>query len=84
MTPHIITPAVGVVCSCKAKAFTTGPPYPNTLVITAHIESNSSKFVAEDDLVPFCCSLIPSCVAGLQTEASVEGSIGRTFKRALR
>ncbi|GFV31588.1 hypothetical protein TNCV_713561 [Trichonephila clavipes] len=42
----------------------------NTLVITADIESG---FVAKDDLVPFRCSPVSSCVALLQTEASMSG-----------
>ncbi|GFV12991.1 hypothetical protein TNCV_3175261 [Trichonephila clavipes] len=73
MTPNTITPAVGAVCRCKAvriEAFTTGPPHTNTIVITAEIESG---LVAKDDLIPFCCSLVSSCVAPLQTEASMSG-----------
>ncbi|GFY09533.1 hypothetical protein TNCV_4322121 [Trichonephila clavipes] len=36
----------------------------------------SSRFVAEDDLVPFHCSPIPSCVTPLQMEASLVDVIG--------
>ncbi|GFU90885.1 uncharacterized protein TNCV_4922181 [Trichonephila clavipes] len=42
-----------------------GSPLMNTIVITAEIESG---FVAKDDLVPFRCSPLSSCVAPLQTE----------------
>ncbi|GFY01226.1 uncharacterized protein TNCV_5076931 [Trichonephila clavipes] len=40
----------------------------NTIVITAKIDS---EFVAKDDLVPFRCSPVSSCVAPLQTGASM-------------
>ncbi|GFW81611.1 hypothetical protein TNCV_2882881 [Trichonephila clavipes] len=43
-----------------------GSPHTNTIVITAEIESG---FVAKDDLVPFHCSPVSSCVAPLQAEA---------------
>ncbi|GFT97613.1 e3 ubiquitin-protein ligase RNF13 [Trichonephila clavipes] len=42
MTFHTITPAVGTVCRCKAKAGLSRspqPPYTNTIVITAEVES---------------------------------------------
>ncbi|GFW61460.1 uncharacterized protein TNCV_347081 [Trichonephila clavipes] len=74
---HIITPAVGAVCCCKANAglrrSLTGSPHKNMIVITAEIDSG---FVAKDDLVPFRCSPVSSCVAPLQTEASMSGRQG--------
>ncbi|GFU58493.1 hypothetical protein TNCV_697541 [Trichonephila clavipes] len=45
-------------------------PHTNTIVIAAQIKS---RFIAEDDLVPFHCHAIPSCVTLLQTEATVGG-----------
>ncbi|GFX00169.1 hypothetical protein TNCV_296581 [Trichonephila clavipes] len=45
-----------------------GTPLTNTIVITAQIESG---FVAKDDLAPFHFSPVSSCVAPLQTEASM-------------
>ncbi|GFU88679.1 hypothetical protein TNCV_4443561 [Trichonephila clavipes] len=77
MAPHIITPALGAVCRCKAdriEAFTTGSPHTNTIVITAEIESG---FVAKDDLLRFCCSPVSSCAAPLQTKASMAGRQGQ-------
>ncbi|GFV26759.1 uncharacterized protein TNCV_2098941 [Trichonephila clavipes] len=66
MSPHTITPAVGAMYCCKANAglrrFTTGSPHTNTIVITAEIEYG---FVGKDDLVPFRCSPVFSCVAPL-------------------
>ncbi|GFV41204.1 hypothetical protein TNCV_2979581 [Trichonephila clavipes] len=47
-----------------------GPPHTNTIVLTAQIES---KFITEDDLVPFRCSPIPLCATPLQTEAPGSG-----------
>ncbi|GFU87664.1 uncharacterized protein TNCV_2935861 [Trichonephila clavipes] len=73
MAPHTITPAVGVVCDCKAKAFTTRSLYTNTIVIPAEIESG---FVAKDDLISFRCSPVSSCSAQLQTEVSMGGRQG--------
>ncbi|GFV49231.1 hypothetical protein TNCV_237651 [Trichonephila clavipes] len=46
----------------------------NTIVITAEIESG---FVAKEDLVPFHCSPVSSCVAPLQTEARMGGCQGK-------
>ncbi|PRD25543.1 UNVERIFIED_CONTAM: hypothetical protein NCL1_40611 [Trichonephila clavipes] len=72
MAPHTITPAVGVVCHCKAKAglrhSPQGLPYTNTIVITAKIESG---FVTKDYLVPFRCSPVSLCTAPLQMEVSM-------------
>ncbi|GFV42905.1 uncharacterized protein TNCV_1587131 [Trichonephila clavipes] len=79
MAPHTITPAVGAACHCKAKAFTTGSLHTNTIAITTEIESG---FVAEDDLVPFCCSPVSSCVAPLQTDASMGGRQGQKTDEA--
>ncbi|GFX81241.1 hypothetical protein TNCV_1828781 [Trichonephila clavipes] len=80
MAPHTITQAVGAVCHCKAKnrieAFTMRFSHTNTIVITAEIESGFF-FDAKDDLVPFCCSPVSSCVALLQTEASMGGRQGQ-------
>ncbi|GFU36844.1 hypothetical protein TNCV_3727081 [Trichonephila clavipes] len=65
MTPHNITPNEG------GRIFTTGSPHTNnTIVITAEIVS---VFIAKDDLVPFRCSPVTSCVAPLQIEASMSG-----------
>ncbi|GFX78863.1 uncharacterized protein TNCV_4158331 [Trichonephila clavipes] len=58
----------------RIEAFTTGSPHTNTIVITSERESG---FVTKDDLVPFRCSLISSCVAPLQTEASMGGHQGQ-------
>ncbi|GFU45002.1 uncharacterized protein TNCV_4235111 [Trichonephila clavipes] len=60
MAPHIITPAVGVVCRCKNAGLRHSPRvlHANTIVITAEIESG---FVAIDDLVPLHCSPVSSC-----------------------
>ncbi|GFX45401.1 uncharacterized protein TNCV_1026611 [Trichonephila clavipes] len=57
------------------EAFTTGSPQTNTIVITAVIESG---FDAKDDVVPSRCSPISSCVAPLQTVASMGGCQGST------
>ncbi|GFU88549.1 uncharacterized protein TNCV_4442261 [Trichonephila clavipes] len=69
MAPHTVTPVVGAMCRCKSKGrietFTPGSPHTNTIVITTEIESG---FVAKDDLVPFRCCPVSSCVAPLQTE----------------
>ncbi|GFV12250.1 uncharacterized protein TNCV_1537461 [Trichonephila clavipes] len=51
------------------------------VVITAEIESG---FIAKDDLVPFRCSSISSCVAPLQTEASMGGRQGQHTQWASR
>ncbi|GFV40627.1 hypothetical protein TNCV_2117031 [Trichonephila clavipes] len=87
MTPHTITPAVGVEGRCKPKAavkwraaviieaFTTRPPQTNTIIIIAPTEST---FVALDDLVPFHCSSIPSCITPLQRRRQWIGVIGST------
>ncbi|GFX61527.1 hypothetical protein TNCV_2745021 [Trichonephila clavipes] len=50
--------------------FTSDSPHTNTIAITAEIESG---FVSKDELVPFRCSLVFSCTAPIQTEASVGG-----------
>ncbi|GFX76910.1 uncharacterized protein TNCV_3279451 [Trichonephila clavipes] len=42
-----------------------GAPHTNTIHITTQIES---RFIAEDNLVPFHCSLILSCETPLQTQ----------------
>ncbi|GFW75646.1 uncharacterized protein TNCV_4428291 [Trichonephila clavipes] len=70
MASHTITPAVGVMCRCKAKAVLRRSQHTNTIVITVGIESG---FVAKDDLVPFRCNPVSSCVAPLQMEASMGG-----------
>ncbi|GFY11114.1 hypothetical protein TNCV_4471001 [Trichonephila clavipes] len=44
----------------RNEAFTTGSPHTNMIVITAEIESG---FVTKDELVPFRCSPVSSCVA---------------------
>ncbi|GFW71108.1 uncharacterized protein TNCV_91511 [Trichonephila clavipes] len=72
MALYTITPAVGAMCRCKAKAGLrgcdrVGSPHTNTIVITVEIEFG---FVTKDNLVPFRCSSVSSCVAPLQTEAS--------------
>ncbi|GFX05722.1 hypothetical protein TNCV_3198391 [Trichonephila clavipes] len=79
MTPHTITPAVRAMCLGKQnkgriEVFTTGSPHTNTIVITAEIESG---FVVRDDMVPFCCSPVSSCVAPFQTETSMGGRQGQ-------
>ncbi|GFW21367.1 hypothetical protein TNCV_1531921 [Trichonephila clavipes] len=55
--------------------FITGPLHTNTIVTTAQIEF---RFVAEDDLVLFRCSPIPTSATPLVTEASFVGVIGST------
>ncbi|GFT86425.1 hypothetical protein TNCV_3259271 [Trichonephila clavipes] len=45
-----------------------GPPHTNTIAVTAQIES---RLVAEDHIVPFRCSPIPSCATPLQMKGSV-------------
>ncbi|GFW66469.1 uncharacterized protein TNCV_3309881 [Trichonephila clavipes] len=50
------------------EALTTGSPHTYTIVIATEIEY---LFVAKDGLVPFRCSSVFSCVAPLQTEASM-------------
>ncbi|GFX12007.1 uncharacterized protein TNCV_2997911 [Trichonephila clavipes] len=77
MAPHSITPPVGAACRCKAKAGLRRSPrglHTNTIVITAEIESG---FVVKDDMVPLRCSPVSSCVAPLQTEASMGGCQGQ-------
>ncbi|GFW63641.1 hypothetical protein TNCV_4329291 [Trichonephila clavipes] len=63
LAAHTIASAV-VVVAVKAKAGLRRSPHTNTIVITAEIESG---LVAKDDLVPFHCSAVSSCVAPLQT-----------------
>ncbi|GFY18774.1 uncharacterized protein TNCV_2399941 [Trichonephila clavipes] len=80
MGPHTITPALGAVCHCKAKAGlrrSSRGPYMTTIIITAEVES---VFIAEDDLVTFRRSLVSSCVAPLQTDASMDGCQGKHTK----
>ncbi|GFW91203.1 uncharacterized protein TNCV_3301791 [Trichonephila clavipes] len=64
MTSHTITPAVGAVCRCKAKAGLRCSPRRlltrTRIVITAEIKSG---FVAKDDLVSFLGNQVSSCVA---------------------
>ncbi|GFT68548.1 uncharacterized protein TNCV_248631 [Trichonephila clavipes] len=77
MAPHTITPAVGAVCRCKAKAGLRHSPqclHTRTIFITAEIEST---FVTKDDLVPFRCRPVSSCAAPLQTDASMGGRQGQ-------
>ncbi|GFU64099.1 uncharacterized protein TNCV_4392731 [Trichonephila clavipes] len=52
-----------------------GFPHTNTIFITAQIEYG---FIAKDNLVPFRCSPVSSCVAPLQTEKSIGGLKGNT------
>ncbi|GFU51139.1 HTH_Tnp_Tc3_2 domain-containing protein [Trichonephila clavipes] len=73
MASHTITPAA-CRCKCRIESFTTGSPRTNTSVTTAEIESG---FVAEDDVVPFRCSPVSSCVAPRQMEASMGGCQGQ-------
>ncbi|GFT58416.1 hypothetical protein TNCV_2119131 [Trichonephila clavipes] len=47
----------------------------NTIIITAQIE-----FVTEDDLYPFRCSLISSCVTPGQVETSVARRLAVAWK----
>ncbi|GFX41058.1 hypothetical protein TNCV_2217561 [Trichonephila clavipes] len=71
MAPHTIAANVGAMCHCKAKAgLRCSPAGPSHILITAQIES---RFITEDDLVPFHCRPIPLCAISLQTEASVGG-----------
>ncbi|GFY05398.1 uncharacterized protein TNCV_960941 [Trichonephila clavipes] len=56
------------------EALTTGSPHTNTIVTTADIESG---FVAKDDLVPFRCSPVSSCVAPLTPNGGVDGWASR-------
>ncbi|GFU86316.1 uncharacterized protein TNCV_369721 [Trichonephila clavipes] len=74
MAPHTITPAMGAVCRCKAKAGLRRSPRGlhtrEQTVITTEIESG---FVAKDDSVPFRCSPVSSYTAPLQTLASMGG-----------
>ncbi|GFX72918.1 uncharacterized protein TNCV_1698151 [Trichonephila clavipes] len=63
MAPHTITPAVGAVCHCKANAGLRCSPQ--------GLHTRTSGFVTKDDLVPFRCSPVFSCVAPLQTEALI-------------
>ncbi|GFV98405.1 hypothetical protein TNCV_623641 [Trichonephila clavipes] len=51
------------------------PPHMNTIVFTSQIES---RFVTEDNLVPFRCSPIPSCATPLQVETSLVDVVGNT------
>ncbi|GFV64573.1 hypothetical protein TNCV_4965541 [Trichonephila clavipes] len=78
MVLYTIPLAMGEVCLCKAKDglwWSPWSPHMNTIVITAHIES---RFVAEDDLVLYRSSLIPSCATQLQMKSSSVGVIGST------
>ena len=75
MALHTITPAVGVVCCCKAKVGlrrSTQGLHTYMIVITAQIES---RFVIEDGLVPLSCSPTPSIATPLQRRQWV-GVIG--------
>ncbi|GFW29595.1 hypothetical protein TNCV_3934631 [Trichonephila clavipes] len=58
----------------RIEAFTLAPPQMNTIAITAEIESG---FVAYNDLIPFRFSPVSSCVASLQTKASMSGRQGQ-------
>ncbi|GFU98654.1 transposon Ty3-G Gag-Pol polyprotein [Trichonephila clavipes] len=73
----------GVLLKSKGRivAFTTGSPHTNTIVIAAEIES---EFVAKNELVPFRSSPVSSCVALLQTVASMGGRQGQhTLEKAI-
>ncbi|GFT86541.1 hypothetical protein TNCV_1053931 [Trichonephila clavipes] len=58
----------------RNEVFTPESPHTNTIVITAEIES---EFVAKDDQAPFRCSPVSSCLAPIQTLASICGRHGR-------
>ncbi|GFW57771.1 putative DD41D transposase [Trichonephila clavipes] len=73
IAPHQLQ--VRSVAVKRKQVFTMGLPHTNTIVITAQIKP---RLVAEDDLVPFYCSHILSCMIPLQSEASV-GDIGSTY-----
>ncbi|GFY08806.1 hypothetical protein TNCV_4659991 [Trichonephila clavipes] len=79
MASYTITPAVGVVCRCKAKAGLRRSP--RGLHTRARLSSllrlNLDLCVAKDDLVPFRSRPVSSCAAPLQTEASMGGRQGQ-------
>ncbi|GFX96906.1 hypothetical protein TNCV_1996381 [Trichonephila clavipes] len=58
----------------RNETLNTGSPHTNTIVITHEVES---EFVANDDLVPFRCDPVSSCVVPLQMEMSVDGRQGQ-------
>ncbi|GFX07484.1 hypothetical protein TNCV_5091991 [Trichonephila clavipes] len=66
MTPHTITPAGGAVCRCKAKAGLRRSPR------GLHSRTRLSSLVRLN-LDSIHCSSVSSCVAPLQTEASMGG-----------
>ncbi|GFY02474.1 hypothetical protein TNCV_3503551 [Trichonephila clavipes] len=74
MAPHTITPAVVSGVSLQSKdrieAFSPAFLHANTIASIAEIETG---FAAKDDMVPFRFSPVSSCVAPLQTEASLDG-----------
>ncbi|GFS58963.1 hypothetical protein TNCV_68881 [Trichonephila clavipes] len=75
MAPHIITPAVGVVFRCKAKAGLRRLPRG----LPTRTRLSSLQRLILDSLIKttwFRCSLVSSCVAPLQTVASMGGSQG--------
>ncbi|GFT03023.1 uncharacterized protein TNCV_1361121 [Trichonephila clavipes] len=78
MAPHTITPAEGAVCHCKAKAglrrSQQGLHTRTRLSSLLRLNLNS---LFKDDLVPFRCSPVSSCVVPLQMEASMGGRQGQ-------
>ncbi|GFX27668.1 transposable element Tcb2 transposase [Trichonephila clavipes] len=79
MAPHTLTPAVGAVSRCKTKTGLRRSP--RGLHTQTRLSSLPRLFVAKDDLVPFRCISVSSCVAPLQTEASIDGRQGRNGRR---
>ncbi|GFX49684.1 hypothetical protein TNCV_1637221 [Trichonephila clavipes] len=58
----------------RFEEFITGSLPTSTIVITAEIEYG---FLAKDDLVPFHCSPVSSCVTPHQTKSSMGGRQGQ-------
>ncbi|GFT97443.1 hypothetical protein TNCV_1628701 [Trichonephila clavipes] len=78
MAPHTITPAVGAVYSCKAKAgLRRSPQGLHTHEHDCHHLRLNLDSSLKDDLVPFRCSPVFSCAAPLQTEVSMSGRQGQ-------
>ncbi|GFU96126.1 hypothetical protein TNCV_3676021 [Trichonephila clavipes] len=71
MAPHTITPAVGAVCRCKAKA---GLRSSHRGLHTRTRLSSLPRFNL-GSLVLFRCSPVSSCAALLQTEASMAAHV---------
>ncbi|GFX50223.1 hypothetical protein TNCV_2782451 [Trichonephila clavipes] len=79
MAPHTITPAVGEVRSCRAKAGLrrSARGLHTRTRLSSLLRLNLDSPLAKDALVPFLCNPVSSCAVPLQTETSMGGNQGK-------